>query len=86
MIRSDRITLKILLFQALKNFFHISMGTEMKVNSHGSKTKPTKAKLYILFFFFSQMQFKLGISKEVNVLVSTLHQLGIITDFKGVIL
>lgn len=76
LIRSDHITLKILLFQALKNFSHISMGTEMKVNSHGSKKRPTKAKLYILFFF--QMQFKLEISKNVNVLVSILHELGII--------
>lgn len=61
----------------------MSMGTEMKGNSHGSKTRPTKAKLYI-FFFFPQMQFKLEISKDVNVLVSILHQLGNYptTDFR----
>lgn len=51
------------------------MGTEMKVNSHESKTMPTKAKLYILFSP-RQMQFKWKISKDVNVLVSILYQLG----------
>lgn len=38
----------------------------------------------ISFFFFPQMQFKLEISKDVNVLVSILHQLGNYptTDFR----
>lgn len=51
------------------------MGTEMKVNSHGSKTKPTQTKLYISFFS-PQMQFKLEISKDVHVFISILRQLG----------
>ena len=48
MIRSDHIAPKILLFQALRNFSHISMGTKLRVTSQGSKTRPTKAKLYIV--------------------------------------
>lgn len=57
MIRSDHVAPKILLFQALRNFSHISMGTELRVTSQGSKTRPMKAKLYIVLS--SQAQLKL---------------------------
>lgn len=50
------------------------MGTELRATSQGSKTGPTKAKLYIALS--AQMQLKLQISKDVKVLVSNLHQRG----------
>lgn len=70
----DHITLKIVFFQALRNFSHVSLGTELTASSQSSQTRPTQAKLYTALS--AQMQLKLQISKDVKVLVPVLYQRG----------